>query len=125
MAEAAASFKWNEQVMADICMEPIGKGVSMRKEVGEVHGLFHRLQSEGKLEVRLHAFGTTVAGKWEAVMGALREAHELLHDKGVARIQSSLRIATRTDKAQTIDEAVRAVEEELQKQASAARAGGS
>eukprot|EP00930_Biecheleria_cincta_P070247 TRINITY_DN5789_c0_g1_i1.p1 TRINITY_DN5789_c0_g1~~TRINITY_DN5789_c0_g1_i1.p1 ORF type:complete len:156 (+),score=33.78 TRINITY_DN5789_c0_g1_i1:69-470(+) len=128
-ATAATTSKWTEQVMADICMEPIGTGVSMRREIGEVHGIFHRLQADGKLEVRLHAFGTIIAGKWGAVMDALREAHDLLHEKGVVRIQSNLRLATRTDKAQTIDEAVQAIEEELQKQAgwssAAARAGGS
>ncbi|CAE8610918.1 unnamed protein product, partial [Polarella glacialis] len=63
-----------------------------------------------------HAYGTNISGSWDDVMGALREAHELLHDKlGVVRITSSIRMGTRTDKSQSMEDKVAAVEQGLAK----------
>eukprot|EP00928_Gymnodinium_smaydae_P059864 TRINITY_DN43324_c0_g1_i1.p3 TRINITY_DN43324_c0_g1~~TRINITY_DN43324_c0_g1_i1.p3 ORF type:complete len:124 (-),score=38.31 TRINITY_DN43324_c0_g1_i1:27-398(-) len=111
---AAATTKWNGAVMVDVCIVPMGQGVSVRKEVTEVERLFRQRETEGKITCRLHGFGTNISGQWEDVMATLREAHELLHDKmGVVRITSSLRMGTRVDKAQSIDDKVDAVEEGL------------
>ena len=39
-------------------------------------------------------------GTWDEVMRVIGQAHTLLHENGVVRIQSDIRIGTRTDKKQ-------------------------
>mmetsp|Transcript_62835 Transcript_62835/g.194537 ORF Transcript_62835/g.194537 Transcript_62835/m.194537 type:complete len:132 (+) Transcript_62835:32-427(+) len=114
MAQAAKS-SWDGQVMADVCIVPMGQGVSVRKEVTEVERLLRAREAEGKITCRLHGYGTNISGHWDDVMGAIKDAHEMLHDRmGVVRITSNMRFGTRVDKAQGIDDKVAAVEEGLQ-----------
>mmetsp|Transcript_1468 Transcript_1468/g.2263 ORF Transcript_1468/g.2263 Transcript_1468/m.2263 type:complete len:126 (-) Transcript_1468:189-566(-) len=116
LRRATAPRRWDGQVMVDVCMVPMGQGVSVRNEVTEVERLFREKQKQGILECQLHAYGTNISGSWDDVMGALREAHELLHDKlGVVRITSSIRMGTRTDKSQSMEDKVAAVEQGLAK----------
>jgi uncharacterized protein (TIGR00106 family) len=96
-------------VMADICIVPIGVGVSVSKEVA----LCERILRESGLPTALHAFGTNIEGEWEQVFGALRRCHEALHDAGVARVSTTVRLGTRTDKPQTMEDKVRKVEDLL------------
>lgn len=47
-------------------------------------------------------------------MDLIGTLHETLHNEdGVLRIQSDIRVGTRTDKAQTAEDKVRVVEEQL------------
>jgi uncharacterized protein (TIGR00106 family) len=95
--------------IADICVIPIGVGVSVSKEVT----LCERILRDSGLKIHLHAYGTNVEGEWDAVFAALKRCHEELHKAGVARIATTLRVGTRTDKAQTMEDKVRSVEEKL------------
>ena len=61
----------------------------------------------------MHSAGTTVEGSWEDVMRVIGQCHSLLHANGVVRIQSDIRVGTRTDKMQGFEDKVRAVEEIL------------
>eukprot|EP00933_Yihiella_yeosuensis_P058985 TRINITY_DN5983_c6_g1_i1.p2 TRINITY_DN5983_c6_g1~~TRINITY_DN5983_c6_g1_i1.p2 ORF type:complete len:124 (-),score=19.82 TRINITY_DN5983_c6_g1_i1:48-419(-) len=113
-AVSEGAKKWNGQVMADVCIVPMGTGISVRKEVTEVERLFRQREAEGKLVCRLHGYGTNISGDWDDVMGAIKDAHQLLHDKmEVVRITSSMRMGTRIDKAQSIEDKVSAVEDGL------------
>mmetsp|Transcript_52119 Transcript_52119/g.117358 ORF Transcript_52119/g.117358 Transcript_52119/m.117358 type:complete len:160 (-) Transcript_52119:78-557(-) len=108
---------WDGQVMVDLCIVPIGQGVSVRKEVAAVEGLLREHEAKGKLKCQLHPYGTNIQGDWDVVMDAIKQAHSLLHDRmDVARISSSWRVGTRVDKAQTMEEKVAAVEEILKQQ---------
>ena len=46
-------------------------------------------------------------------MTLIGQAHTMLHDKGVVRIQSDIRVGSRTDKVQTMHDKVSAVEKLL------------
>lgn len=46
-------------------------------------------------------------------MRLIGQAHTLLHQQGVVRIQSDIRIGSRTDKTQTMEDKVSAVEKLL------------
>lgn len=52
-------------------------------------------------------------GPWDIVMRVIGQAHSLLHANGVVRIQSDIRVGSRTDKKQTAEDKVRAVEKLL------------
>jgi|SRR5579884_219240 len=96
-------------VIADLCIVPLGAGVSVSKEIAECE----RILSKAGLKTALHAYGTNIEGEWDAVFAAIKECHQALHAMGVPRISSNLRFGTRTDRAQTMDDKVRSVQEKL------------
>jgi uncharacterized protein (TIGR00106 family) len=97
------------KVIADICIVPLGVGVSVSKEVTECERI---LRATG-LKTQLHAYGTNIEGDWDAVFAALKQCHQRLHEMGVPRITTSLRCGTRIDKPQTMEDKVQSVEEKL------------
>lgn len=96
-------------VIADVCIIPLGIGVSVSREVAVCERIF----TDAGLTTLLHAYGTNVEGEWETVFSAVKRCHEALHETGVPRISTSMRFGTRTDRAQTMDDKVRSVEEKL------------
>jgi uncharacterized protein (TIGR00106 family) len=97
------------KVIADLCVVPMGIGVSVSREVA----VCERILAEAGLKTRLHAYGTNIEGEWDAVFGAIKQCHEAIHAMGVPRISTNLRLGTRTDREQTMDDKVRSVEEKL------------
>ncbi|MCO4793228.1 MAG: MTH1187 family thiamine-binding protein [Bacteriovoracaceae bacterium] len=97
------------KVMVDICLVPIGIGVSVSNQVAECQKIFE----EFKLTYRMHGYGTNLEGEWEDVMAAIKECHLRLHGNGVPRITSSLRMGTRVDREQSIEDKIKSVEEKL------------
>ncbi|MFZ2096732.1 MAG: MTH1187 family thiamine-binding protein [Anaerolineales bacterium] len=98
------------KVIADLCVVPIGVGVSVSKYIVECE----KILNEAGLKTNLHAYGTNVEGEWEDVFTAIKRCHEKLHAMGVQRISSTLRFGTRTDRTQTMDDKIRSVNEKLQ-----------
>ncbi|KIW73571.1 hypothetical protein PV04_01676 [Phialophora macrospora] len=95
---------------ADFCLIPLGTPTaSVSAQIAEVQ----RLMKKSGLKYSMHSAGTTVEGSWDDVMRLIGQAHTLLHDKGVVRIQSDIRVGSRTDKAQTMEDKVAAVEKLL------------
>ena len=97
------------KAIADVCIIPIGIGTSVSREVTECE----RILRESGLITKLHAYGTNVEGDWDQIFAAVKRCHERLHEMGVARISSSIRVGTRTDKPQTMEDKIRSVEEKL------------
>jgi uncharacterized protein (TIGR00106 family) len=97
------------KVIADLCVVPIGIGVSVSKEVA----ICERILTEAGLKTHLHAYGTNLEGEWDQVFAAVKQCHEALHAAGVPRISTSMRFGTRTDREQTMQEKVSSVEQKL------------
>ena len=97
------------KVIADVCIVPLGIGVSVSKEIA----LCERVLAEAGLNPRLHAYGTNIEGEWDEVFAAVRRCHEALHEQGVPRITTSMRFGTRTDREQSMEDKVRSVEDKL------------
>ena|SRR5581483_554847 len=97
------------KVIADLCVVPLGIGVSVSREVAACE----RVLQDAGLNIRLHGYGTNIEGEWDDVFAAIKRCHETLHAMGVPRISSSLRFGTRVDREQTMDDKVRSVEEKL------------
>jgi uncharacterized protein (TIGR00106 family) len=93
-------------VHVDFCLIPVGGDLSVAAEVAECE----RVLAAAGLQPRMHAFGTNVEGEWDPVMAAIKECHRRVHDMGRARISSSLRIGTRTDRHQSLADKVERVE---------------
>lgn len=97
------------KVIADLCIIPMGVGVSVSREIA----LCERILAEAGLKIRLHAYGTNIEGEWDAVFAAVKRCHEALHDAGVPRISTTMKFGTRTDRDQGMDDKVRSVEDKL------------
>ena len=97
------------KVIADLCVIPMGVGVSVSKEVAACE----RVLAEAGLKTKLHAYGTNIEGEWDAVFAAIKRCHEVVHAMGAPRISSTLRFGTRTDRVQSMEDKVRSVEEKL------------
>lgn len=92
-------------VIVDLCVVPLGVGVS----VSEYVAACQRVIEEAGLSSRLHAYGTNIEGDWDAVFAAVKRCHEVVHSMGAPRISTTIKVGTRTDRAQTMDDKVRSV----------------
>lgn len=97
-------------VIVDFTVIPIGVGVSLSKYVVECQ----RILEESGLSYQMHANGTNVEGEWEQVFAAIRRCHERLHEMGVPRISTSIKVGTRSDRPQRMNEKVASVFEKLE-----------
>ena len=97
------------RVIADLCLIPIGIGVSVSKEIAACE----RVLAEAGLKTKLHAYGTNIEGEWDDVFAAIKRCHEVVHAMGAPRISSSLRFGTRVDRAQTMDDKIESVARKL------------
>ena len=97
------------KVIVDLCIIPLGVGVSLSRYVAACE----RVLADAGLKVQLHANGTNVEGEWDAVFGAIKRCHEVLHEMGAPRIFTTLHAGTRTDREQTMQDKIESVEEKL------------
>ena len=96
-------------VIVDLCVIPMGVGVSVSNYVVACETIL----KEAGLSTQLHAYGTNIEGEWDAVFAAIKRCHERLHAMGAPRISTSIKVGTRTDKAQTMADKVNSVTEQL------------
>lgn len=96
-------------VMVDLCIVPIGVGVSLSPYVAACQ----KVLDEAGLKISLHSYGTNIEGEWDAVFAAIRRCHEVVHGMGAPRITTTIKLGTRTDRVQTMEDKVRSVQEKL------------
>ncbi len=93
----------------DLCVVPMGVGVSVSKYVVACQDI---LQKAG-LKTQLHAYGTNIEGEWDTVFEAVKECHEMIHQMGAPRITTTIKLGTRVDRFQSIEDKVNSVLEKL------------
>jgi uncharacterized protein (TIGR00106 family) len=97
------------KAIVDLCVVPLGVGVS----VSEYVVACERVVKEAGLESRLHSYGTNIEGEWDAVFAAIKRCHETVHAMGAPRISTVIKVGTRTDRDQTMDDKVQSVRDKL------------
>jgi uncharacterized protein (TIGR00106 family) len=97
------------KVIMDLCVVPIGVGVSVSRYVAACE----RVLSEAGLKTQLHAYGTNIEGEWDDVFAAVKRCHEMVHGMGVPRISTTIKLGTRTDRDQTMEQKIRSVQEKM------------
>lgn len=95
--------------IAEFTIIPIGVGVSLSKYVA----VCEQILEESGLSYELHANGTNLEGEWEQVMRAIKTCHERLHEMGVPRIATQVKLGTRTDREQKMADKITSVREKL------------
>jgi len=98
------------KVIMDLTVFPFGVGLSVSEYIAACHEIF----DEAGLKTNLHAYGTNIEGDWDEVFAAVKKCHETLHQMGVPRLTSSLKVGTRTDREQTMADKVDSVKTKLQ-----------
>ena len=96
-------------VLLNLSVVPLGVGISLSPYVAACEKI---LRAAG-LNARLHAYGTNIEGEWDEVFAAVRACHEELHRMRAPRVTTSIRMGTRTDRVQGLDDKVRSVEDKL------------
>lgn len=97
------------KVLMDLCIVPIGVGTSVSKYVAECHRVLEKLG----LKNQLHSYGTNIEGEWDDVMKAVKMCHEKVHAMGAPRITTTIKLGTRIDRDQTMEDKINSVENKL------------
>jgi len=94
------------KVLIDLTIVPIGVGTSLSAYIAACEQVLDRPD----LTVRLHANGTNIEGDWDAVFAAVKACHERVHAMGAPRIHTQIKLGTRTDRDQGLDDKVASVQ---------------
>jgi uncharacterized protein (TIGR00106 family) len=97
------------KVIVDVTIVPIGVGVSLSKYVAACEVILN----QPGLKTSLHANGTNVEGEWDLVMAAIKECHKTIHGMGAPRIHTNIKLGTRNDREQSMEDKVNSVEAKL------------
>jgi len=97
------------KVLIDLCIVPLGVGVSLSSYIAACE----KVLTGAGLKTSLHSYGTNIEGDWEEVFAAVKRCHEVVHAMGAPRITTTIKLGTRTDRAQTMEDKVRSVQEKL------------
>ena len=93
------------KVIMDLCIVPLGVGVS----VSEYVAACQRVLAQAGLKTQLHAYGTNIEGEWDEVLAAVKLCHEEVHRLGAPRITTTIKMGTRVDRNQTMEDKVASV----------------
>lgn len=96
-------------VMIDLCVIPIGVGVSLSEYIVACQKVIR----DAGLTHEMHAYGTNIEGEWEDVFAAVKRCHETVHAMGAPRITTTIKLGTRVDKGQTLADKVASVKQKL------------
>ena len=97
------------KVICDLCVVPLGVGVSLSEYIVECT----KVLRETGLKTQLHPYGTIIEGEWDDVLAAVKRCHEAVHAKGAPRITTTIKLGTRVDRPQTMEEKVSSVEQKI------------
>jgi uncharacterized protein (TIGR00106 family) len=97
------------KVMVDLCVVPLGVSVSVSKFIAQCQ----RIINDAGLESQLHPYGTVIQGEWDEVMIVVKSCHEKVHAMGAPRISTTLKIGTRTDREQSMQDKMDSVTQKL------------
>jgi len=93
------------KVILDLCIVPLGVGTSLSAYIARCEEIL----KGANLKTQLHANGTNIEGEWGEVFAAVKECHEAVHKMGAPRITTTIKLGTRTDKDQTMEDKVSSV----------------
>jgi len=88
---------------------PIGVGPSLSEYVADVMKVIEK----SGLRFESHSMGTNIECGWDDVIPLVKECHDVLKEKGVVRISTTVRISERTDKPYTMEGKMKSLDEKL------------
>jgi uncharacterized protein (TIGR00106 family) len=98
-------------ISIDLTIVPIGIGVSLSSYVAACE----KVIAESGLKSVLHASGTDIEGEWDAVFATVKRCHEVVHQMGAPRISTVIKLGSRVDRAQSMQDKIDSVKSKLSK----------
>lgn len=93
------------KVIVDLCIVPIGVGTSLSKYIS----ICVEKIKKAELKYILCPNGTSIEGDWDKVFEVIKECHQSLHDMNIPRIHTSIKLGTRTDKNQSLEDKISSI----------------
>jgi uncharacterized protein (TIGR00106 family) len=97
------------KVLIDFCLVPIGVGVSLSEYIVACQKVIR----DAGLTHEMHAYGTNIEGEWDEVFAVIRRCHETVHNMGAPRVTTTIKVGTRSDRDQSLDDKVQSVRSRL------------
>jgi uncharacterized protein (TIGR00106 family) len=97
------------KVMVDLCIVPLGVGVSLSSYIAACQ----KVLTEAGLKTAMHSYGTNIEGDWDEVFAAIKRCHEAVHQMGAPRITSTIKLGTRIDREQTMEDKIKSVQDKM------------
>ncbi len=97
------------KVIVDLCIVPIGVGVSLSSHIAACE----KVLAGAGLQTSLHAYGTNIEGDYDEVFAAIKQCHQVVHELGAPRITTTIKLGTRTDRDQSMQDKIDSVNEKL------------
>ena len=97
------------KVMVDLCIVPLGVGVSLSSYIAACQ----KVLTEAGLKTAMHSYGTNIEGDWDQVFAAIKRCHEAVHQMGAPRITSTIKLGTRIDREQTMEDKIKSVQDKM------------
>ena len=98
------------KVMIDLCIVPIGVGVSLSPYIAACE----KVLSAAGLKTALHACGTNVEGEWDEVFAVVKHCYERMK-KDCGRISCTIKVDYRKGRAGRLQSKVASVEKKLKR----------
>ena len=96
-------------VVVDLCLIPLGVGVSLSSYIAECQ----KVLKKSGLRHEMHAYGTNIEGEWDKVMQVIKDCHCAVHKIGAPRITTTLKMGTRIDRQQSMQDKIESVNQIL------------
>jgi len=94
-------------IIADVTFYPIGKGVSVGDTIEKV---VERLRSNSEIKCYPNSMATVIECKnIDVLMDAVKDAEKFIEDLGFPRVETILRIDSRTDVENTVEKKLKYV----------------
>jgi uncharacterized protein (TIGR00106 family) len=98
---------------ADLTVIALGReGASASAYIAEIQ---RRLAAQERVRYVMHAMGTSLEGETADILALVGELHAVPFELGLPRAYSVLKLDERRDKAQTLEDKVRSVQEILER----------
>lgn len=97
------------KVLVDLCIVPLGVGISLSPYIAACQ----RVLTEAGLKISLHSYGTNIEGEWDEVFAAVKRCHEAVHEMGAPRITTTIKLGTRTDREQSMEDKINSVKSKI------------
>lgn len=95
-------------MLVEFSIVPIGKGVSLGKDIAKVLRIIDR----SGLPYKINPMGTVVEGRWDELMGLIRKCHNAVLKDG-DRVLTTIKIDDRKRKKGMIEGKVKSVEKRV------------
>lgn len=97
------------KIIAELSIIPIGVGLSLSRYIVECERI---LKNKG-LTTQLHAEGTNIEGELNEVLDAIKSCIEAVHKLGSPRLVTNIKISSRVDKTENMNDKVKSVENQM------------